>query len=659
VIKNIILLPIITLFLTSCNLNHNLIEIDGKWDLYKNKFIKTEKIENNKPDYNLYLSGSSIDKLQDYEYLYGTVSTEIDVTVGENYTLYTSGFFSSSRIWIDDVLVGQFGEVSDSIKDSTPVIKRALMNFVPKSDKAHIVIEFSNFHFKNKWLFKWMLYGKSEDVIDIYIKSQSKDYFTTGLLLICSVLFILMFLINIKNKYNLYFSLFTLSYGIRSYLIKNTTIQDIIPWVTWVMEFQFNKASELWALTFILLFFTSLYPLEFKTRFSLFFTIISLASSFLAFLPLNIFNKFNILTIMHIEVLIAGTYIISKLVRTVKKRRKYSLLALTSIVLFFLSIVFDIVSNTLFIAFDYYSAQFVIIVVITMFIMIGQKRVESTNFIKDKERINANTRVLFSKFVPITILKKLGNMKLEDRDAGEFIVEPVTMVYIDIRDFTKLSESLTPKENFTMINDFYDIVGNEVVNFGGYIESYGGDGVRAIFECPPDYAVKATLKISDKVASTTGIRIGMSLHFGRVVLGTIGSKNRVQATAVSEVTRVLGYMDSFNSKMGIEILITKSVYALSSLKKEDILTLGDIILKGEDEPITLYQVIPKTYILDPLFKEAFENGVKNIALKNYPKAYGYFSLAANYNNSHILTKYYLKELDIFFKLRGITFNLKV
>lgn len=654
-----ILLIISILLILSCGKSESISEIDGTWSLYNQKYILSDNVQNLKSDGEMYFSGSTPRLKDNGEYLFGSIKQTITVIPDKNYSLYISGILSSSKIWIDNSCLGEYGEIGYSLNESTPSIKRSIINFIPEKETIDIVIEFSNFHFKSKFLFKWIVYGESRDIIDLYIKNQSKDYFTTGLLIICSILFLLMFIINIKNKYNLYFALFTLSYGIRSYLMKNTTIQGILPWFTWTMEYQLNKASEIWALTFIILFLEALYPKEFRSLFIKIFTIIAFLSSFLAFIPLEYFNRYNILTLMHIEILISGVYIISRLIRSVRNSRQLSVAALISMALFFASIVFDIIANTTILLFEYYSAQFVIIVVVTMFMMMGKRISEMTDYVIEKQRINLDIKDVFSKFVPINILQNLNNGELEDRPAGEYTVEPLTMIFIDIRDFTKLSEGLSPQDNFTMINRFYDIVGSQVNINGGYIESYGGDGVKAIFQCAPDNAIKCAYNISDKVALSSGIKIGLSIHFGKVVLGTIGGEDRIQATAVSDVTRILGSMDQFNSKMGIEILITKIVYTLSTLTNDNVLSLGSIIIEGEDEPISLYQIIPSTYQIEPLFKEAFENAISMLKVKNYPKAYGYFALALQYNKSHQLTKHYLKEMDTFFKLRELTFTLKL
>ncbi|OQY39185.1 MAG: hypothetical protein B6229_04360 [Spirochaetaceae bacterium 4572_7] len=508
-------------------------------------------------------------------------------------------------------------------------------------------------------MFNWIVYGESQEILDLYIKNQSKDYFATGVLIVNGILFMLLFLSNRGNKPYIYLSLFTLSYGIRSFLLKNTVIQFIYPNFSWELIFQLLKSNELWALAFIILFFRALYPKEFTNKISNIIVYTTVFFSFLVYIPVEYYYQYNLLLTSQIMVIVSGVYILGNLFIAILHKRSLAKRSLFSLTIFFSSIIVDIAANKQFVIFEYYSAQFVILVVLIMFIFIGKER--SLTYLRSQLQLkhNRDLKEVFSRFVPFDILKNIGNIDLKDRPPGDFVVKPYTIAYIDIRDFTKLSEGLTPQENFSMINNFYQIVGLAVSSHGGFIESYGGDGVKALFPKSPDDAINTALRISDEVALTSKIKIGISIHFGPIILGTVGSTNRIQATAISDVTRILESMDHFNSKMGIEILISRSVLSLSTLGMNKLLNLGRVILKNEEEDIEVFQVIPDNYHIDELFKEAFDNGVLMVQNKKYSKAYGYFLLANRYQPSHQLTQYYVKKFEMFLKLKGFHFTLKI
>lgn len=650
--KKIIYIIGLSLLLLGCNSYTEVTPLGDEWVLYRGQFMVTDTIKPTEYIIEKYQSGDSY-------YGYGTLAQTISVTPGESYSLYVSGILSSSRIFVDESLLGTYGVVDSSIEKSKPEIKRAVLNFTPTESEVTVYIEFTNFHFMNSALFKWIVYGKSIDVINLFVRNQSKDYFTFGLLAICSILFLIMFLVDRKNTYNLYFALFALSYGLRSYLMKNTTVEAFIPGFHWILHFQFNKASELWALIFILLFLVSLFPKEFNNLISRSIVVVASISSLLSFLPLEVFNELHILTVMQLEIVITGLYIITMLTVAVKNRSTLAKSSLFSILLLFISIVFDIVINRYIVTYDYLSAQFVIIVVAVMFLQIGRTRYETGKKLQKEELWNSELRESFSRFVPIEILHNLGNEEFSDNPPGESCIMVLTVAYIDIRNFTELSQEMTPTETFKLLNNFYDIVGAHVAHNNGYIESYGGDGVKVLFPDSPKEAIDTIRAISKDVESLSGIRTGMSIHFGKVILGIIGSEERIQATAISEVTRIVGKMDHFNSLVGIEMLITGQVYGLTDIDNNDLLYLGNIILKDETEAIDLYQILPDGLDMGDQFTDTFTRGISYIRKKSYKKAYSAFQIAEKLKPTHQLTLLYIEQLENFFRSGDINFVLKL
>lgn len=653
--KNVLyLLSVILLF--SCARYENIDDISGDWELYKNNFIITDQVSNI-PYEVIELPGGLYESVHKNNYKWGSIRKKIKVKKHYSQSLLLNGIYSASKIWIDGKLYKEYGRIGKSITDTTPYITPDIINFTPENDYIDLVIEFSNFHLRENLVFKWIKIGSRSEILNLYIKNQAKDYFSAGILVIISIFFILIFVSNIKSRYNLYFALFTLSYGIRSFFMEKTSIHLIVPSFPWELIYQLTKASELWSLAAILLFFRQLYPMELKTKTNNILVIVALCLSGFSFLPLNLFSGMKFMYFSHVTIFIAGNYLILKVIKSIVKGRTLSRLSFLSITLFSIATFSDILSNRYVVSWGYYSAQIVIVLVITMCILVSKERYLTIVSVKEQERHNALLRKTFSRFVPLEILKIIGNDALDDRLPGDSAVKPQTIAYIDIRDYTKLSQGLSPEQNFKMINDFFKIVGSYVSSNNGFIESYGGDGVKIIFSEDPKNAINMAVGISEEVNRTSGIKIGISIHFGQVVMGTIGSENRIQATALSGVTRELTAMDHFNSKMGIEILLTSNVLTLTDIHYDKILHLGNIKLKGEETSKDYYQLIPPNFKLEKNFKEAFENGVLHIKYKNFPKAFGYFTLANRINPNHLLTKFYLKRLDQYFKLKEHSFTL--
>ena len=125
------------------------------------------------------------------------------------------------------------------------------------------------------------------------------------------------------------------------------------------------------------------------------------------------------------------------------------------------------------------------------------------------------------------------------------VLQPVTVLFADIRGFTKLSEHLDAREVVLLLNEFFTAMTQVILEAGGTLDKYIGDCVMALFGAPvpaPDdlqRAVEAAINMQREAARLNSqIRIGVGLHTGRAVVGNIGSAQRMQYTAIGDTVNV-------------------------------------------------------------------------------------------------------------------------
>src|SRR5690606_11054959 len=121
-----------------------------------------------------------------------------------------------------------------------------------------------------------------------------------------------------------------------------------------------------------------------------------------------------------------------------------------------------------------------------------------------------------------------------------------------IKDFTRLSEALSPKEAFDFINTFLGVVSPVIREHGGFIDKFIGDAIMALFPGPADQAVTAAVAMMDALKSLNidrelkglePIRVGTGLHTGELMLGTIGEEMRMEGTVISDVVNTASRME--------------------------------------------------------------------------------------------------------------------
>lgn len=576
------------------------------------------------------------------------VTTRIELNLGVNYALFHSGIYSTSKVWIDGVLYREYGGVQ---QDYIP--------FIPQDSETIITIEYYNEHYPWSKMSNWMFIDRLEIIEREYIKGQTVTFVILGILSICSILFLLLSFVNLKIRYNLYMGFFTL-FSLLTILLTNKTIIFLLfHSVNGELIEQLSRVTLTLSFTTIILFIMYLFRSTYNRKSYTVVTIFGVVLALLSLLPIKTWYDYKIYIPYTLHIFLSGLFIIYKILFKVKRDTDLRTTFLISTTVYWISVLFDTLLSSNYNLLYPLHNLLLIPLVISMFLLIAKERLKSSKLNQEKEEVNSGIRDNFSQYVPLEILDSIGNSRLEDREPGDHSLRAATIIEIDIRNFTGMSELMTPKESFSLINMFYRIVGDEVEKSDGFIESYGGDGIKAIFTNSPGDAVEAAKRISLEVKNRMDIKIGMAIHFGKVIMGTVGYSAKIQATTISDVTRLLHKIDLFESKMELEMIITAITYNLSKLNEDDVLKLGSITLKDEKESVELYELRTEDNRWDPMFKDAFESAISMIESKQYTHARTYFDLALLYNPGHKLSEYYIKELDLFKNSEYVLFELMI
>jgi class 3 adenylate cyclase len=146
--------------------------------------------------------------------------------------------------------------------------------------------------------------------------------------------------------------------------------------------------------------------------------------------------------------------------------------------------------------------------------------------------------------VPKELLSLLGKDSALDVQLGDQVEKAMTVLFSDLRDFTSLSESLKPEENFNLLNSYLGQMAPIIRRNGGIIDKYIGDAIMALFPKTPFQAFEAAQTMRKKLqnynagrarAGYKPLEMGIGLHFGNLMLGTIGERSRMDGTVISDV----------------------------------------------------------------------------------------------------------------------------
>lgn len=209
---------------------------------------------------------------------------------------------------------------------------------------------------------------------------------------------------------------------------------------------------------------------------------------------------------------------------------------------------------------------------------------------------------IFGRFVPKTVVDQMLQSGEEVKLGGERM--DISLIFVDIRGFTTLSEKLEPEQVIAFLNEYLDVCTRAVFKFNGTLDKFMGDGVMAIFGAPikfdnhAEMAVRAALemkkqsavleqKLMEKLGFT--VRFGVGINCGPAVVGNIGSEGlRLDYTAIGDTVNLTARLES-NAKPG-QILISDNIRERVEHLFE-IENMGEIKVKGKELPVTIFQVL--------------------------------------------------------------------
>ncbi len=180
----------------------------------------------------------------------------------------------------------------------------------------------------------------------------------------------------------------------------------------------------------------------------------------------------------------------------------------------------------------------------------------------------------------------------------------VSVLFCDIRGFTQLTTALSPYDVVFVLSRYFYQVGEAIEVNGGYIVDFYGDGVMALFGVDDDplaplRSVKAGLDILAEVDRFRpymrsmygmGFDVGVGLHYGPAVIGTVGSARHEKLTAIGETVNVANRVEAANKESGTHMLISDTLHE----EVEDYVEVGDFLrvsLRGTTERRSLYEIV--------------------------------------------------------------------
>ncbi len=236
---------------------------------------------------------------------------------------------------------------------------------------------------------------------------------------------------------------------------------------------------------------------------------------------------------------------------------------------------------------------------ITFALVLGYGATVVDNYVRE-QRERRRLSQFFSPAVLNEIVRHRADVSLGSRR------RMVTVLFSDIRGFTSISEKVEPEQVAEMLREYLTEMTEVVFRHGGTVDKYIGDCIMALYNAPfedADHAAKAiltglefqerTLAVSARWEAKLGVRIrnGVGINTGEAVVGTMGSRQRLEYTAIGDTVNLASRLEGLTKDYGTSIIVSETT---AEAVKGRFFTreLGAVAVKGKTLPVKIFAVLP-------------------------------------------------------------------
>jgi predicted ATPase/class 3 adenylate cyclase len=203
------------------------------------------------------------------------------------------------------------------------------------------------------------------------------------------------------------------------------------------------------------------------------------------------------------------------------------------------------------------------------------------------------------RFVPQEFLASLGAGSIASVGLGQSVQKDMAVLFSDMRAFTSHVEHTSPEENIAFINEYLAEMEPAIVSHRGFVDSYIGDAIMALFEGGPRDAVAAAVGMLENLRSydlrrsrrgERSIEIGIGINSGTLTLGTIGGQERIKCGVIGDCVNLAARVETATKYYRVPLLVGDG--AIDALRGSPFLLreVDRVRVKGHRASLTLYEV---------------------------------------------------------------------
>ena len=573
------------------------------------------------------------------------------------YALQVGHIRSSCSIIINGVDRAGQGQPGVSSKTELPGKTISIATFKPQDNgTADIIINISNFHNRYGGTDQPITLGSAEMLNQTFVFDLLFYNLTCTVLLLFSIFFIVLHLNYKKMPYILWFALTAITISIRISVFYPHILAYIWPSIPWKLYFIFRYITMPLASLFFAIFVKSVVDMQYKLIYRGIITLCLISSAFIIIAP-PIFVARH-LYIQQTLIFLSVIYDAIIIVRALLKGKKSAIWIAAVLGILAGFALHDTLISQWVISGTLLLQEGAILAIIVAVIMSINSYATSMHKIERLVEEQKKIQTALRRFFPNQLLMFLQKNNITEINTGDSSELSMTILSIDIRSFTSISEQLEPDEVFILLNKYFALVAPIIRKYGGVIMKFLGDGFTALFPEKPDAAVSCGIEIQKKLQrehiqlrNLPAIRAGIGIDTGKILLGVIGNDNRLDSVVISNICYTAEELQSATKVYANTIIISDSIFrSLQHPNEFHIRCIQEAAMGGEGSTqAMLYEV----YDCDtPAIQEKkqktapdIEKALQKIQEKSYAAAQTYLAKALEIFPDDPLALHYQKALQ--------------
>lgn len=585
--------------------NDGHIEFDGDWEFYWQCQLKTQPETCSMNNTKSYIQVPGIwngFKINEKEIGgKGFASYRIQFSIEDlnrKYSIKVLDMATSYTLWINGEKILFNGKSGVSAETTQPRFLPAVANLNNLQKTNELVVEISNFNHYKGGFWESISFGETSELNTHRENKIWMDVFLCGSISIMIIYHLGLYILRRKDTSSIHFALFCLTVMFRLSVTGERILFYKFPNFNWELGNKIEYATLYLVIPTFYAFLLSIFRTEISLMVQRIVNLIVLCLILLlVFTDISVYSH----TALPWEIFIIGIsiYGLISIIRSIVKGRDGAFASLLGFLFLISTVINDILYANTVINTTYLLPYGLFLFIFSQSFLISLRYSKAFLYVELLSEDLIKTNEAYSRFVPTEFLSLLNKKSILDVKLGDQIQKEMTVLFADIRGFTSLSESMTPKENFSFLNSYLKIMEPIISKHNGFIDKYIGDSIMALFPSSADDALNASIEMLRELENynskraTSGyppIKIGIGLNTGNLMLGTIGGKNRMDGTVISDSVNIASRLESLTKDFLIQLLISENV--VKNLINPDeflIREIDNVVIRGKSQSILVYE----------------------------------------------------------------------